>query len=323
MAKEAAWSNASLSRRLPRICDGGEGQAVEFKREFPRQADDLAKSIAAFSTSNAGTVLLGITDSGKLVGMPELISAESRDVFARRIAGICEKAVRPRPEVRILYATSEGKVVAALAVQKGDQPVYWANERPYLRDQTSSRPMQPDDVIQAISRWLSRRGPPARPVPSAVRQRNDRKALKEFLSRFDTSAIDEFVERLKSDHMTWPGVLYYDAVTQLLVSPTFRLHNRKLGQAVQNFHTAWQKVMRHVEDFRETSLESVQRFVKPREMGSYPEWDKLHKVFRGRAAAFERAYVALLDIVHKQYPEIDLKQTSRRARAIRAYVESR
>lgn len=321
--KEAAWIDVTLSNRLPHLCEGGETQKVEFKRELPKHADELAKTVAAFSTSNAGIILLGVADSGDMVGMSELASAKFRDEFGRRVSGICQNSVRPRPAIRIAYAKCDGKLFAAVSVNKGHQPLYWANERSYMRDGASSRPMDPVEVIQAVKRWLSRHEPPSTPRSSVVRQRSDRKTLVELLSRFDTAAIDEFVERLKSDYMTWSGVLYYEAVVELLISPSFRLHNRKLDKAVRDLHAAWEQVMRHVADFRDTSFESVQRFVKPREVGSYPAWEKLHKAFRRRASAFERAYVALLNLVHKQHPDIDLRKTSRRARAIRAYVERR
>lgn len=58
------WADEKLSRDLPRIRAKGESQEVEFKREFPQQVSDLAKEVAAFATSNTGTIFLGIDDNG-------------------------------------------------------------------------------------------------------------------------------------------------------------------------------------------------------------------------------------------------------------------
>ncbi len=62
------WADTRLSGELAILRSRGEGQNLEFKREFPKQATDLAKEIAAFATSNQGTILLGVSDSGDLVG---------------------------------------------------------------------------------------------------------------------------------------------------------------------------------------------------------------------------------------------------------------
>lgn len=46
------WTDAKLSSELPALRQAGEGHALEFKREIPAQARDLAREIAAFATSN-------------------------------------------------------------------------------------------------------------------------------------------------------------------------------------------------------------------------------------------------------------------------------
>ena len=49
----------------------GEGPHVEFKGDFPRQADDIAKEIAAFANSGGGVLVMGVADDGSLPGIPE------------------------------------------------------------------------------------------------------------------------------------------------------------------------------------------------------------------------------------------------------------
>jgi len=64
------WADESLSRDLPIMRARGEGQELEYMETFPGNTRELAKEIAAFATSNAGTILIGVSDSGELVGLP-------------------------------------------------------------------------------------------------------------------------------------------------------------------------------------------------------------------------------------------------------------
>src|SRR5262245_56594981 len=65
--QQAPWIDRELSARLPVLRSEGEGQALEYMRAFPDNAHELAKEVAAFATSNAGAILLGINDDGALV----------------------------------------------------------------------------------------------------------------------------------------------------------------------------------------------------------------------------------------------------------------
>ena len=47
----------------------GECQEIEFMERFPSKAHELAKEIAAFATSNPGTIYIGISDNGKKTGI--------------------------------------------------------------------------------------------------------------------------------------------------------------------------------------------------------------------------------------------------------------
>ena len=46
----------------------GEGLHSEFK-EWPIHPDDLASSIIAFANTDGGQIVLGVDDSGKIVGI--------------------------------------------------------------------------------------------------------------------------------------------------------------------------------------------------------------------------------------------------------------
>src|SRR3990172_1448125 len=89
------WADEALSRDLPVLRSRGESQELEYKSEFPTNARDLGKEIAAFASSNTGTILIGVADSGDLIGLPECKSPEGRDQVIRRLEGISKGTVKP------------------------------------------------------------------------------------------------------------------------------------------------------------------------------------------------------------------------------------
>ena len=54
-----------------------ESQELEYKSEFPSNTRDLGKEIAAFASSNTGTILIGVDDAGELIGLMDRYFAGS------------------------------------------------------------------------------------------------------------------------------------------------------------------------------------------------------------------------------------------------------
>jgi predicted HTH transcriptional regulator len=120
------WADEQLSHDLPVLRARGEGQEIEFKQEFPQQGSDLAKEIAAFATSNAGTLFIGVKDDGDIVGLEGCAQAEVRDGFLKRLEGICGGAVKPAVTPRVAWAVESEKAVLVITVPKGSEPVYYS-----------------------------------------------------------------------------------------------------------------------------------------------------------------------------------------------------
>jgi ATP-dependent DNA helicase RecG len=104
------WADEGLSRDLPVLRARGESQELEYKSEFPSNTRDLGKEIAAFASSNTGTILIGVDDTGELIGISECNSSEGRDQVIRRLEGISKGTVKP----------------------SGAQPVYYSSNTPYV-----------------------------------------------------------------------------------------------------------------------------------------------------------------------------------------------
>jgi hypothetical protein len=148
------WADNNLSKELPVLRARGESQEIEYIEFFPKQAHDLGKEIAAFASSNPGTILIGVTDEGDLKGLDNASTNEERDRYLRRIEGICRGTIKPSITPTVKYACEDGKTIIAIFVPKGSQPVYYSNDRPYVRHITESRPAEPHEVIDLIRKWL-------------------------------------------------------------------------------------------------------------------------------------------------------------------------
>ena len=70
-----------LSRELSLMRDRGEGQHLEFMGSYPKNGHELSKEIAAFASSNPGTILIGVADDGSLVGLANVDTSKGRDLL--------------------------------------------------------------------------------------------------------------------------------------------------------------------------------------------------------------------------------------------------
>ncbi|CAM3524700.1 ATP-binding protein [Thalassospira profundimaris] len=176
------WADADLSRCLPTLAAGGERQDMEFKERFPGQARDLAKEIAAFATSNFGTILLGVSKAGGVIGLADCESASERERLLDRVAGICANSIKPSVTPALAFAVVEDRTVLAIAVPKGDAPLYYVAGVPYLRQMATSRPAEPHEVIDRVLDWDRARNGSGRPSPES-----------EFLSQTASLVVDVVV----------------------------------------------------------------------------------------------------------------------------------
>ena len=150
------WIDEALFRELPLLRDLGEGQHLEFMERYPENGHELSREIAAFASSNAGTILIGVADDGSLAGLNNLDISEGRDRLCRRIEGVCSGNVRPAITPVVKFAKEGEAVVLAIEVPRGAQPVYYSKNTPYVRHLSSSRPAEPHEVMERVGEWLAR-----------------------------------------------------------------------------------------------------------------------------------------------------------------------
>ena len=149
------WIDEALSQQLPVLRDRGEGQHLEFMLSYPQNGHELSREIAAFASSNPGTILMGLADDGSLVGLEGVDTPEERDRLCRRIEGVCIGNVRPAITPIVRFGEEGNSVVLAIEVPRGGQPIYYSKHTPYVRHLSQSRPAEPHEVIERVREWLA------------------------------------------------------------------------------------------------------------------------------------------------------------------------
>ena len=64
-----AENEQELIRKLKLDIERGEDQDLEFMEDYPNSEHELKKEIAAFATSNAGSIYIGIDNDRNIRGM--------------------------------------------------------------------------------------------------------------------------------------------------------------------------------------------------------------------------------------------------------------
>ena len=126
-----------------------ETETVELKSIV---MDDLKKEIIAFANCDGGTVYVGVSDDGTVLGV------ENADECALQISNMVRDTVKPDVTMFIHYETldCEGKAVVAVNIQRGtNRPYYLAKKglRPegvYVRQGYSSVPATDTAIRQMI-----------------------------------------------------------------------------------------------------------------------------------------------------------------------------
>jgi len=95
------------TEQLLELIAQGEGERVEFKSSFQKEA---IESLAAFANTLGGTVLLGVSDVGKIAGVA--IQAETVQGWINQ----CKQITSPRIIPDVDLVTIDGRTVAVISV---------------------------------------------------------------------------------------------------------------------------------------------------------------------------------------------------------------
>ncbi len=107
----------------------GESRVVEYKLSYSKT---LLKTVSAYANYHDGYIVLGVDDSGKVVGL------DDADEIKLSLENAINDALRPRPFYEMWTEMQDGKALVVLKVYKGDSTPYVIGNRAYKRNDTST-----------------------------------------------------------------------------------------------------------------------------------------------------------------------------------------
>lgn len=135
-----------LLREFEKDLDCWESQKVEFKKRATSK-HVIAESIAGFATAEGGRIYIGVRPDKTVEGIEGLDTGRSRDVKQRQILDASKQIVKPAIRVKVHFILVDFmRTIVRIDVPKGNEPIYFADYRPYIRDLSSTRKLNPLEV---------------------------------------------------------------------------------------------------------------------------------------------------------------------------------
>ena len=171
-----------------------ENSGVECKDDATTDLRKLAKEMVAFANLQGGRVLLGVDDSGNVLGLKRFDSPDQADAGGseRRtyqrleewVMQACRDKIRPEivPYFEVVRDVEPGRDVAVVQVERGwDVHHVWHNQHRtyYIRVGSTSREASPEE----LARLFQQRGtlrPELRPVSGTSASDLDRRRLRDY-----------------------------------------------------------------------------------------------------------------------------------------------
>ena len=114
-----------------------ESSKVELKREL---TDSFLKTVSAFANYGGGKIVFGVSENGSVVGIVD--PEKTRLQLEHKI----NDSISPRPEFFLNTSSFEEKQIVELTMSKGKNAPYLYNGRAYKRSDTSSTPLDSNEL---------------------------------------------------------------------------------------------------------------------------------------------------------------------------------
>lgn len=158
-------ARVARARNLTLALESGEGEHVEFKEWIPENRADsksaeLLKCAVAFANAEGGTIFIGVSDQGDLVGVERPLRKEYakavggdltrlRDAYYADLRERLLTAVRPRLEVRLVWIDPTPDAwVLAVQVEHGGREAHFVERtiESFARRGATNRRASPEDI---------------------------------------------------------------------------------------------------------------------------------------------------------------------------------
>ncbi|MCD5415473.1 MAG: putative DNA binding domain-containing protein [Clostridiales bacterium] len=124
--------------KIKQLIKNGENVYVEFKKEINKS---FAEEVVSFLNTEGGTILIGVDDNGEVVG----INKNLEEI----IINICRDSVIPAIYPTYLEQVYEGKKIAIINIERGNnKPYYTISNKYYIRVGSTKRIATKDELLR-------------------------------------------------------------------------------------------------------------------------------------------------------------------------------
>jgi ATP-dependent DNA helicase RecG len=132
---------------LKKVISGGEDSRLQFKADL-RNADGLAAEMVAFSNSEGGHILVGVSDKGKMIGIPSAEVGRVNQLISNAASQHVRSPISPLTK-NVLVA--KGRIVVVVTVPKGiDKPYFDRNGVIWLKSGADKRRVSSKEELRRL-----------------------------------------------------------------------------------------------------------------------------------------------------------------------------
>ncbi len=123
---------------IKKMLENGENLYIEFKRDINKS---FAEEVVSFLNTEGGTIIIGVDDSGKVVGINERLE--------EKVMNICRDSVIPAIMPSYSEVIYEGKRIAIVNIERGtNKPYYTSSNKYYIRVGSTKRIATKEELLR-------------------------------------------------------------------------------------------------------------------------------------------------------------------------------
>lgn len=178
---------------LKAITAKGEDSRLQFKKDI-RNVDALASEMVAFSNSEGGRILIGVTDAGDLSGIPRADVGRINQLISNAASQHVRSPISPLTEN---IAVAAGRVVILLSIPKGiDKPYFDRNGVIWLKSGSDKRRVNSKEELRRLFQMSDQFHADGLPVKAEI-EALDKLRFRDFLKKVYNLDIPDAPEELR------------------------------------------------------------------------------------------------------------------------------
>jgi len=126
----------------------GENDSIEFKMDLAKDNNDFLETVSAFANSKGGTIVIGVHNDGRVVGI-----VEDFEKIDNKVRGLAANRCQPSVDINVESFVIDGRNIVVVTVKEGhDKPYLVIDKSAYKRVLKDDYPMSRHDLDEIYSK---------------------------------------------------------------------------------------------------------------------------------------------------------------------------